>query len=57
MNEEMVITIVVSVVVANMINKIVVNPVINRIFGGSKKYKSVEEIQANLPASSNSESK
>lgn len=57
MNEEMVITIVVSVVVANMINKIVVNPVINRIFGGSKKYKSAEEIQANLPACSNSESK
>lgn len=54
---DMVITIVFSVVVANVINITVVNPLINIIFGCNRQYKSAGQIVENLPSSSKSESK
>ena len=52
MNTELLITIITGLVLANLINKTVVNPLLNKIFGGGSK---AESGRANLNGSASSE--
>jgi len=52
MNYELLITITAALVLANLINRTVVNPLLNKIFGGSSK---VESGRANIDGSASSE--
>jgi len=52
MNTELLITITVSLVLANLINKTVVNPLLNKIFGDNSK---AESGRANTDGSASSE--